>query len=106
MPAMTFVPGSRVRIPQRPDLPGYVRIELAVPTGDGWQLFVEEPTGSFQKVELTREQAIACETLTEDGGGASTAVLAGLWTAWMGAATTGAGPQRSRRRRSSPTPIR
>ena len=90
MPAMTFEPGSRVRIPQRPDLPGYVRIELAMPVGDGWQLFVEEPTGGFQKVELTREQATACEILTQDGGGAATAVLAGLWTVWMGAATTGA----------------
>ena len=93
--AMTFVPGSRVRIPQRPDLPGYVRIELAVPVGDGWQLFVEEPTGSFQKVELTREQAIACETLTQDGGGASTAVLAGLWTAgpWLSWPTCADGDQ-------------
>ena len=90
MPAMTFEPGSRVRIPQRPDLPGYVRIELAMPTGDGWQLFVEEPTGGFQKVELTREQAMACETLTQDGGGDAAAVLAGLWTAWMEAATAGA----------------
>ena len=90
MPAMTFTPGSRVRIPQRPDLPGYVRIELAVPADDGWQLFVEEPAGSFQKVELTAEQAAACETLAQDGGGTSTAVLAGLWTAWMGAATAGA----------------
>ena len=87
---MTFVPGSRVRIPHRPDLPGHVRIELAMQTGDGWQLFVEESTGHFQKVDLTEEQAAACETLTEDGGGDSTAVLAGLWTAWMRAASAGA----------------
>jgi hypothetical protein len=60
-----------------------------MPVGDGWQLFVEEPTGGFQKVELTREQAMACETLTQDGGGTATAVLAGLWTAWMEAATAG-----------------
>ena len=90
MPAMTFVPGSRVRIPHRPDLPGHVRIELATPTGDGWQLFVEESTGLFQKVDLTGEQAAACETLTEDGGGDPKAVLAGLWTAWMRAASAGA----------------
>ena len=92
MPDMTseFVPGSRVRIPHRPDLPGHVRIELAMPTDDGWQLFVEESTGHFQKVDLTGEQAAACETLTEDGGGDSTAVLAGLWTAWMRAASAGA----------------
>src|ERR1035438_714638 len=90
MPGMTFVPGCRVRIPERPDLPGYVRIELAMPTGDGWQLFVEETTGTFQKVELTGEQAAACEILAQDGGGTPTAVLAGLWTCWMGAATAGA----------------
>jgi len=87
---MMFAPGSRVRIPHRPDLPGHVRIELASQTGDGWQLFVEESTGHFQKVDLTAEQAAACETLTEDGGGDSTAVLAGLWTAWMRAASAGA----------------
>jgi hypothetical protein len=87
---MTFVPGSRVRIPHRLDLPGYVRIELAMPAGDGWQLFVEAPAGGFQKVELSPEQAAVCETLTEDGGGDSTAVLAGLWTAWMRAASAGA----------------
>ncbi len=87
---MTFEPGSRVRIPHRPDLPGHVRIELAMPTADGWQLFVEEPTGHFHKVLLTRDEAAACEILTEDGGGDSTAVLAGLWTAWMKAASAGA----------------
>src|ERR1039457_7632506 len=90
MPGMTFAPGSRVRIPHRPDLPGHVKIELAMPTGDGWQLFVEEPTGHFQKVELTSAQASACEILTQDGGGDSTAVLAGLWTAWPRAASAGA----------------
>src|ERR1700722_12761773 len=53
MPAMNFAPGIRVHIPGSSELQGYVRIELAIPTGDGWQLFVEQPTGSFQKVELT-----------------------------------------------------
>ena len=87
---MTFEPGSRVRIPHRPDLPGHVRIDVAMPSGDGWQLFLEEPTGHFHKVVLTRDEAAACETLTEDGRGDSTAVLAGLWTAWMRAASAGA----------------
>ena len=90
MPSMTFVPDTRVRIPHRPDLPGYVRIELATPTGDGWQLFVEELTGHFQKIDLTSEQAAACETLAEDGEADPKAVLAGLWTAWMRAASAGA----------------
>ena len=31
---MTFEPGNRVRIPHRPDLPGYVLIENAIPAGD------------------------------------------------------------------------
>jgi superfamily II DNA or RNA helicase len=61
-----------------------------MPTADGWQLFVEEPAGHFQKVVLTGDEAAACETLIEDGGGDSTAVLAGLWTAWMRAASAGA----------------
>jgi superfamily II DNA or RNA helicase len=87
---MTFEPGSRVRIPHRPDLPGHVRIELAMPTAGGWQLFVEEPAGQFQKVVLTSDEAAACETLTEDGGGDSPAVLVGFWTAWMRAASAGA----------------
>jgi superfamily II DNA or RNA helicase len=60
-----------------------------MPTAGGWQLFVEEPTGHFQKVVLTSDEAAACETLTEDGGGDSTAVLAGFWTAWMKAASAG-----------------
>ncbi len=86
---MTFEPGSRVRIPHRPDLPGYVLIENAIQMGDGWKLYVEEASGSLQKVELNQEQAAACEVLTEDGAGDSAAVLAGLWTAWMKAAVNG-----------------
>lgn len=53
-------------------------------------MFVEESPGHFQKVELTAEQAEACEVLSEDGAGDSAAVLAGLWTAWMSAASAGA----------------
>jgi superfamily II DNA or RNA helicase len=87
---MTFLPGSRVRIPDRADLPGHVRIELATAIGEHWQLFVEESPGHFLKVDLTSEQAAACEILTEDGGGEPTAALAGLWTAWMSAASAGA----------------
>ena len=87
---MVFLPDSRVRIPHRPDLAGYVRIEIATAVGDGWQLFVEESPGNFQKIDLTASQAAACEVLTEDGGADPTAVLAGMWTAWMAAASAGA----------------
>lgn len=87
---MTFSPGSRVWIPHRPDLVGHVRIELATAVGDGWQLFIEESPGHFQKVELTADQAASCEVLTEDGGGDPKSVLAGLWTVWMSAASIGA----------------
>ncbi len=61
-----------------------------MPSGDGWGLFVEEAPGVFKKVDLTAEQAAACEVLSEDGAGESAAVLAGLWTAWMRAASAGA----------------
>jgi superfamily II DNA or RNA helicase len=87
---MTFTPGSRVRIPHLSSLPGHVRIELATPVNGGWQLFVEESPGRFQKVDLTADQAAGCEILTEDGGGEPEAVLVGLWTAWMRAASTDA----------------
>jgi len=83
-------PGQRVRIPHRADLPGHVKIEMANPIGDGWTLFVEQAPGTFAKVELTAAQAAACEVLTEDGAGDSAALLAGLWTAWMRAAGSGA----------------
>ncbi len=88
---MTFEPGQRVRIPHRADLPGHVRVEVALPgPAGGWTLFVEQGAGAFAKVDLTAEQAAACEVLTEDGAGDSAALLAGLWTAWMRAAGAGA----------------
>lgn len=87
---MTLERGQRVRIPHRPDLPGHVKIDMANQVGDGWVLFVEQPGGSFAKVELTATQAASCEVLTEDGAGDSAALLAGLWTAWMRAAGSGA----------------
>jgi superfamily II DNA or RNA helicase len=79
-----------VRIPHRPDLPGYVKIEMATALEGGWVLFVEQAPGVFAKVELSPAQALACEVLTEDGAGDSAALLAGLWTAWMRAAGSGA----------------
>ncbi len=85
-----FEPGSRVWIPSRPDLPGYLRVEAAIPAGDAWQLFVEQSSGVFAKVNLTPLQAAECEVLTEDGAGSSRALLAGLWTTWMRAAASGA----------------
>jgi superfamily II DNA or RNA helicase len=87
---VTLEPGQRVRIPHRHDLPGHVLIEMANPVGDGWLLFVEQAPGAFAKVELTAAQAQACEVLSEDGAGDSAALLAGLWTAWMRAAGSGA----------------
>ena len=47
---MIFEPGSRVRIPHRPDIPGYVLIENAIPAGDGWKLYVEETSGSLRNM--------------------------------------------------------
>ena len=88
--AVEFEPGTRVRIPGRPDLPGHIRLEFARRTGDGWLLYVEEAPGVFKKVDLTADQAAECDVLSEDGGGSSAEVLAGLWTAWMGSASTGA----------------
>ena len=88
---MMFEPGQRVHISKRPDLPRHVRVDIAMPTSDGWQLFVEvSPHGTFAKIDLTDAEAAACEILVEDGAGDSRALLAGLWTAWMRAAGSGA----------------
>ncbi len=87
---MTFEPGQRVNVPHRTDLPRHVKIEMASQIDDGWLLFVEQAPGVFSKVELTAEQSFACEVLAEDGAGDSAALLAGLWTAWMRAAGSGA----------------
>ena len=87
---MQFEPGGRIRVPDRPDLAGFVRIESALAVGDGWRLVVEHPPGSFAKVELTATQATACDVVTEDGTADSAALLAGLWTVWMCASGTGA----------------
>jgi len=80
---VTFEPGQRVRIPHRSDLPGHVRVEMAVPVGDGWQLFVERAPSVFAKVELDAGKSACCEVLREDGAGDSCALLAGLWAASM-----------------------
>lgn len=101
---MTFEPGKRVLVPNRPDQPGHVRIEVATRVDRGWLLFVEQAPGAFAKLELTDAQAAYCEVLSEDGSGDSKALLAGMWTAWMRAAGPGPAPPCSRRRRSSPTP--
>ncbi len=58
-------------IPHRPDLSGYVRIEMVSQVDDGWLLFVEQEVGTFAKVELAAQQAAACETLSEEGAGGS-----------------------------------
>jgi len=85
-----FESGQRVRIPKRSDLVGHVRVGVAMPAGDGWQLFVEVSPGTFAKIDLTAAEAAACEILVEDGAGDSQSLLAGLWTAWMHAASSGA----------------
>src|SRR5438067_1487679 len=63
---------------------------MANQVGEDWLLFVERGQGAFAKVELTAAQAVSCDVLTEDGAGDSAALLAGLWTAWMRAAGSGA----------------
>ncbi|MCU1601370.1 MAG: helicase-like protein [Frankiales bacterium] len=87
---MDFEPGQRARIPHRPDLPGFVLIDDARPVGEGWRLYIEVTPGDLKKIDLTAGEAAACEVLIEDGAGDSKALLAGLWTAWMRAASSGA----------------
>jgi superfamily II DNA or RNA helicase len=87
---VNFEAGQRVRLPHRPDLPGFVLVDDARSVDSGWRLYVEVAPSELKKVDLTPAEAAACEVLTEDGAGDSKALLAGLWTAWMRATSSGA----------------
>ncbi|SDY49791.1 Superfamily II DNA or RNA helicase, SNF2 family [Geodermatophilus africanus] len=88
---MSFTPGSRISVPSRPDL-GWVTVDDARELDGGAVRLYADTGGPDQivRLDLTAEQAAACEVLSEDGGGDARALLAGLWTAWMRAAGTGA----------------
>jgi superfamily II DNA or RNA helicase len=71
-------------------LPGdaaLVKVEMAVATSDGWQLFVEAEPGSYRKVLLSEGEAEQVAIISEDGEAEPAVVLAGFWAEWMRAAT-------------------
>ncbi len=80
----TFEAGQRVRLPGDKSL---VTIAMAAQAPDGWQLFVEDGSGSYRKVLLTDALAKQVEIVAQDGGAEPAAVLAALWAEWMRAAT-------------------
>ncbi|GAA2406036.1 hypothetical protein GCM10010191_12530 [Actinomadura vinacea] len=86
--AELFEPGRRVRLPRGPG--GWLTVDYARPAdAGGWILYVApEGEETFSKVTLTAEEAAQVEVLSTDGRGSSSGALAGLWTAWMAAATT------------------
>jgi superfamily II DNA or RNA helicase len=84
---MDFQPGERVALPARSQIPGWAVIDFAYQTADGWQLYVKTDTGTFHRVDLSEREADELPRLTEDGHGDAAQVLAGLWTAWMRAAS-------------------
>ncbi len=80
----TFEPGQRVRLPGE----AFLRtVEMAAETPQGWQLFVDDGSGSYRKVVLTPELAEQVSVVAEDGAAEPSVVLAGLWAEWMRAAT-------------------
>lgn len=79
-----FAAGQRIRLPGETQLH---TVEMAAETPHGWQLFVDDGSGSYRKILLTPELADQVAVVAEDGGAEPSVVLAGLWTEWMRAAT-------------------
>jgi hypothetical protein len=67
-------------------------VRVGLPRDDGgWDLFVALEDGkTLAEVKLTAEEASAVKLLQPDAGADSARVLAGMWTRWMGAASTNA----------------
>jgi len=87
MPDMVFAQVASEYPHSVRDLPGYVRIELAVRYGDGWLVSLSSHGDASKRFELSAHRAGGGlpKTLTEDGRLPPTAVLAGLWTREDGA---------------------
>lgn len=79
-----FEPGQRVRLP---GVESFATIDDVREVADGWRLYLQGEDGSISKINLTAEEAPRVEILVEDGAADPAAVLAGLWTEWMKAAT-------------------
>ncbi|MFD6265456.1 DEAD/DEAH box helicase, partial [Micromonospora chalcea] len=88
---MRFEEGQKLHIPDK-GLPEWVTVMNALPLASGVRLFVLDAEGRLlpQPVDLTDAEAAAVIALTQDGGGDSARVLAGMWTRWMAAAATSA----------------
>lgn len=80
----TFEAGQRVRLPGEPVLR---TVEMAAETPQGWQLFVDDGSGTYRKILLTPALVEQVTVVAEDGAAEPTIVLAGPWAEWMRAAT-------------------
>ncbi len=82
---MNVVAGQRVRLPGERHFVE-VRGVMPLPDSDGLQLFVRDDnsdTNGVREVNLSAAQAEQIEVLMPDAGAQPTAVLAGMWAAWM-----------------------
>lgn len=84
-----FEQGQRVLLPTLASV-GYVTVDMAWPVGEGWLLYVKDDEGQLHRAELTSATASAVQILVQDGSARSERVIAGMWTAWMAAASTNA----------------
>jgi superfamily II DNA or RNA helicase len=71
-------------------IPGFVEIDDALPRNGGWRLYVRLADGDIDRVDVSAEQVSSIEVLADDGAGDPARCLAGLWSIWMQAATSGA----------------
>jgi superfamily II DNA or RNA helicase len=87
--AEPFEAGQRIRWP--PGTGAWMTVDFARPaSADGWIIYASaDGDDGFRKLILSAAEAAQVEILRPDGGGSSATVLAGLWTCWMAAATSG-----------------
>lgn len=85
-----FNPGMKVLLPARFGVNGHVEIDDAIQKNGGWRLYVRMPDGDIDRVDVDASDIATVEVLAEDGSGDAARLLAGMWTAWMQAATSGA----------------
>ena len=68
-------------------IPGWVTVDFASPTDDGWKLYIKDALSVLHALELSNLEAQYVEILENDGGADSSRSLAGMWTQWMAAAS-------------------
>ena len=95
---MSIREGQRVRLPGQRD---FWTVDYCRETNEGLTLYVRDLRGVMSRHDVLQGQVGQILVLDEDGQGDAATVLAGLWAAWMQAATLEASATALASRRSA-----